>query len=322
MQDIFTNCYNMYDNLESTQKKDFRVRNYTTMIVSFLCQMFKINGLSDLQKNTLLTYVLTNGTCLIDTRNDKIELAAGHYYGVPEYGEILPPTYLATKPHGKTVYRFNDNPATVDGVAVAYINHFLAPCTEIFKFASDLSDCATSLHNNVMFCRIAPIGAVQDDKTKKTYENACEKMLNGELVNSVHVPFNVNSDAPSTLATIDISNGDYANKIQYLSMYHEQLLSRLCKLFGIPYNVFSKSANITTEELGNIDIFSSILPTSMKTCLSESLEKIGFTVEFTDSWKWIDDIKERNQITTDDELKQDDETTYEPTDENKGGETE
>lgn len=288
---IFINYFN---NLNADERYEYIKNNYHSMLINGLCEMFDIDGLANLEKCTIMTIILNNGTCLIDTReeNGKI-IVGGNYYGIPETGKILPPRYLATKIFNDKTYTFDDNPDKIDGVTVAYINPFLMPCTEIDRYSTMLADTDVSLNNNVKFCRIAPIGAVQNDSTKTAYENACDRMLRGELINSVHVPFNINTDTPQTLATIDISKGDYANKIQYLSMYHEQLLSRICKIFGVPYNVFSKNANITSEEIGNIDIFSSILPTNMKKCLQESLNKLGYTVNFSKQWKWIDDIDKR-----------------------------
>ena len=295
--DIQNNIFvNYYDSLNADERYDYIKRNYYSMLVNGLCEMFDIDGLTNLEKCTMMNIILSNGTCLIDCRNENGKIiASGNYYGVPKKGKILPPRYLATKVFDTETYTFDDNPETVENVTVAYINPFLMPCTEIDRYSTMLADTDVSLNNNVKFCRIAPIGAVQNDATKVAYETACDRMLRGELINSVHVPFNINTDAPQTLATMDISNGDYANKIQYLSMYHEQLLSRICKIFGVPYNVFSKNANITSEELGNIDIFSSILPTNMKKCLQESLDKLGFVVNFSKQWKWIDDIDKRTE---------------------------
>lgn len=288
---IFINYFN---NLNADERYEYIKNNYHSMLINGLCEMFDIDELSNLEKCTMMTIMLNNGTCLIDTRNENGKIiAAGNYYGIPEEGKILPPRYLATKVFNDKTYTFDDNPEKIGGVTVAYINPFLMPCSEIDRYSTMLADTDVSLNNNVKFCRIAPIGAVQNDSTKMAYENACDRMLRGELINSVHVPFNINTDAPQTLSTIDISKGDYANKIQYLSMYHEQLLSRICKIFGVPYNVFSKNANITSEEIGNIDIFSSILPTNMKKCLQESLDKLGYTVNFSKQWKWIDDIDKR-----------------------------
>ena len=294
MDNINKNAFcNWYQFLDIPQKYKYAISNYTSFLVSLVSEMFTIPEMTALQTNTLMNIMLTHGTCLIDTRiPDKIMLCDGYYSGVPEYGEILPPLYIATKALNNGTYTFSDNPANVDGVTVAYLNPYMSPLTEIQRFAAILSDIDTSLRNNIMFCRIAPIGVTQDDNSRAAYEQAVEKMIDGELINSVKAQFDFNNNTPASLTTIDISNGDYANKLQYLSMLHEQILSRFCKMVGIPYNVLSKSANITTDELGNIDTFASILPRNMLNCLNESLSKIGFHAEFSPQWEWINNIND------------------------------
>lgn len=282
--------FNYYSGMTTEKKALYRENNYNSMIYTFISAMFKIDGLSEDYKNTLITVLLNNGTALLSRGStpDKWIIAGGNFVGVPEPDELYPHEYLATKAD----FQYDRDITTDENSTVCYLNSYLAPCTEIQRFATMLADTDTSLENNVKFCRIAPVGAIQDDGTRTEFENVLTNILNGELVNTVKANFNFNTNTPATLTTIDLCKSEYAQNLQYLSMFHEQLLSRLCKLFGVPYNVLSKSANITTDELGNIDVFSSILPASMKRCLNEGLKKLGLTAEFTETWKWIDKIEE------------------------------
>ena len=285
--------FNYYDLLDCDGKFNFRKNNYTSMIASFLCRMFRINGLSENYKNKLLLTIYTNGSALLQKTDDpdKWIICDGHYYGIPKVDEIYPRKYLATKVSDTNAFYYDKDVTTDENTTICYVNPFLAPVTEINRFGVMLADCDTSLENNVKFCRIAPIGCVQNDKTKKQYENALDKMLRGELTNSVLTELDFQGTLQN-LTTVDISNGNYSDKLQYLSMYHEQLLSRLCKLFGISYNMISKNANVTNDELDSVDVFASVLPSSMKDCLNECLAKLGLTAEFTEPWKWIDHIYE------------------------------
>lgn len=281
--------FNYYATLSAEQKAVYRENNYNSMIYTFISAMFEIEGLSEDYKNILITTLLNNGTALLKrgTTPDKWIIAGGNFVGVPKADELYPNEYLATKAD----FQYDKDITTDDDATVVYLNSYLAPCTEIQRFATMLADTDTSLENNIKFCRIAPVGAIQDDGTRAEFENVLTNILNGELINTVKANFNFNTNTPATLATIDLCKSEYAQNLQYLSMLHEQLLSRLCKLFGVPYNVLSKSANITTDELGNIDVFSSILPASMKRCLNEGLNKLNLTAEFSNTWKWIDEIE-------------------------------
>lgn len=282
--------FNYYAGLDTEHKCIYRENNYSSMIVTYLCAMFDIDGMTQEYKNALMTNILNNGSALLmrGTTPDKWVIAAGHYVGVPQSDEIYPREYIATR-YDKS-YDIKDITAD-ENATVCYINTFLAPCTEIQRFATMLADTDTSLENNIKFCRIAPVGAIQDDATRAEFEKVLANILNGELINTVKANFNFNTNTPATLTTIDLSKSDFAQNLQYLSMLHEQLLSRLCKAFGVPYNVLSKSANITTDELGNIDVFSSILPATMKKCLNDGLSKLGLKAEFSSTWKWINEIE-------------------------------
>lgn len=278
--------FNLYSTLEYKDRTKFRNKNYLSMLLSFFAEMFEIEGLNEVQSDFLMTELFLKGTCLIEkTPEGKYIFCSGYYYGVPEADELYPDTYQCVKPN----YQFDGKLSEHDNVTVCYLNHFLAPVTEFQWFADMLAETDTSLLNNVKFCRVAPVGVVQDDKTKSAFEKCVENMLDGELVNTVTSYIDLNG-AIANLSTIDISDGKYTDKIQYLSMFHEQLLSRVCKMFGVSYNVLSKSANITTDELGNCDVFASILPMNMKECLNIGLEKIGLHAEFSKQWKWIDTI--------------------------------
>lgn len=284
--------FNFYNSLNSDEKFDFRTNNYTSMIVSFLCRMFTIDGLTESQKNVLLTKIYTNGTCLLKRDGDSFIICEGNFYGVPKVNEIYPRRYIAVKAtDGASAFRYDSDVVEDETATVCYVNNFLAPVTEIQRFAVQLADTDTSMVNNIKYCRIAPIGVVQNDKERKSYETALDKMLKGELVNSVKSDLDLSGNMVN-LTTIDISNGNYSDKLQYLSMYHEQLLSRLCKLFGISYNMISKNANVTNDELDSVDVFASVLPSSMKDILNECLEKLGLKADFTAPWKWIDSIYE------------------------------
>lgn len=277
--------------------------------------MFEIEGLNELQSDYLMTELFTKGTCLIEKTDKGFIFCSGDFVGIPEPHEIHPDRYLCVKPN----YKFDGNISEHDNVTVCYLNHFFAPCTEFQWFADMLAETDTSILNNVLFCRIAPIGVVQDDDTKAAYEKCLSDMVNGEIVNTVKSFIDMNG-ALANINTIDISNANYADKIQYLSMFHEQLLSRVCKMFGVSYNVLSKSANITTDELGNCDVFASILPMNMKQCINIGLNKIGLNAKFSKQWAWIDNIDLKAEINNaSDETRANED---EPSDEEKEGENE
>ena len=165
--DIQNNIFvNYYDSLNADQRYDYIKRNYYSMLVNGLCEMFDIDGLTNLEKCTIMNIILSNGTCLIDCRNENEKIiASGNYYGVPERGKILPPRYLATKVFDTETYTFDDNPETVENVTVAYINPFLMPCTEFISSPLNILSHAVSYATLVASFCTAPIGAIRQNFT-------------------------------------------------------------------------------------------------------------------------------------------------------------
>lgn len=284
--------FNYYDSLNADEKFRYRENNYYSMFLSMLCNMFSIEGLKNSEKNFLMATLYTHGTCLIKKEEDKYILCAGNFADIPKPTEIYPTRYIAVKEG----FQYDNDIMKDENVTVCYINQFLAPCTELIWYCEQFADIDTSLKNNILYSRISPIACVQDDETLTKYEECIERMMKGELINSLLTYINMADGKPSQLTTIDISRAEYAEKIQYLSAYHEQLLSRFFKMFGISYNYISKQANITAKELDNTDDFASMLPSYMKDCLNEGLEKINLKAEFSKTWKWIDNIDKATMI--------------------------
>lgn len=311
-----TPVYNVFNSYPAEIKSNERNKDYIQLIINAGAEMFDISDMShDYSTMLIRTIFLYGSAYLKKTENNRYIICGGQYVGIPSPDQIYPERYLAVK----AGFTFDGIPDENKGETIVYLSPQLDMMTQILRYASQFSEIDTSLFNNLMFARIAPIGVVGNEKTRKAYEDALDKMLVGELNNSILSSISLTTDKPLNLSTIDISNADYAGKIQYLSMYHEQLISRLARLYGINYNFISKQANITNDELHNSDDYSCIMPLMFKKFLNLCLEKIGLHAEFSEPWKWIDHINENrynneNDDSTEDDRNEDDNTD----DETKG----
>lgn len=284
-----TPVYNVFNNYPAAVKCDERNKDYIQLIINAGAEMFDISDMTHEYSTMLIRTIFLYGSAYLKkTENNHYIICGGQYIGIPNPDQIYPSRYLAVK----AGFTFDGIPDESKGETIVYLSPQLDMMTQILRYASQFSEIDTSLFNNLMFARIAPIGVVGNEKTRKAYEDALDKMLVGELNNSILSSISLTTDKPLNLSTIDISNADYAGKIQYLSMYHEQLISRLARLYGINYNFISKQANITNDELHNSDDYSCIMPLMFKKFLNLCLEKIGLHAEFSEPWKWIDHINE------------------------------
>lgn len=312
-----TPVYNTFNDYPAEIKNNVRNQDYIQIIINMGAEMFDISDMTHEYSTMLIRTIFLYGSAYLKkTENGKYIICGGQWVGIPKPDEIYPEKYLAVK----AGFQFEGVPDESKGETVVYLEPQLNMITQILRFASQFSEIDTSLFNNLMFSRVAPIAVVGNQKTKSEYEQSLGKMLAGELNNSILSSISLTTDKPLNLSTIDISNADYAGKIQYLSMYHEQLISRLARLFGINYNFISKQANITNDELHNSDDYSCIMPLMFKKFLNLCLNKIGLSAEFSEPWKWIDRINDDRYNRPDDDSTDDDSVASDDKPQNGGNE--
>lgn len=286
------NYFQYYNLKNAEQKLNYRNLEYIVLITNMLTQMFEIDGMTNEQSSHLIRTILNYGSAYVKKTDNGYIICGGNYVGLPDIDTVYPKHYICTKSYtdengNSQTFRFDGIPNDTDET-VCYLIPQLLPCEQIYRFASQFAEIDTSLVNNIQFARIAPIGVVGNNTVKERFEKILKGMFTGELINTLLTPINPIKERALDVTTIDLSDGNYSEKIQYLSMYHEQMISRLCKLYGISYTYISKQANITNDELHNSDDFCCIYPLMYKSFLNECLNKIGLHAEFTKPWKWID----------------------------------
>lgn len=284
------NRFNCYRELSTETKQFIRTSGYTTIITNMISSMFDIDGMSISEKYLLMSILLTNGLAYVEKSDNKFIIVPVQYSGVPKVNEIYPEHITGVKSvdGGKTL-KIDDNIENLKG-NVLYCFPDRLGIDEIQRFAYQFAEIDTSLVNNIQFSRIAPLVSSPYDNIRKSYAKAVENMMKGELINSISATTNVLNNDTVSVEKIDISDGDYSEKIQYLSMYHTQMISRLANLFGIQYNFISKQANITNDELNSNESFCAIYPLMMKDllteCITEMNKKQGTNVSIKFSRAW------------------------------------
>lgn len=271
--------YNYYNALSEKSKLLVRNNDYLKIIFDFVTEMFTIDGLTLAQKQLLIKTIARNGTALLEKTDDGYIIAPCHYIGIPKPTEIFPSEISATR------YDWTYTGKIKDNQTVVYFTPDRTSLSILNRFVTLLSQVDTSLVNNVLFCRISPIISACTGNSKKMYEDAIDKMMWGEVKNVITDVVNPLTNNTAPLTVTDISKADYAEKIQYLSMLHQDLLSRLCMLFGIDYKHHDKQANLISDEMKNGDDYLKVYPRMMRDCLNESLEKLGLKARFNSVWE-------------------------------------
>lgn len=290
------NRFNCYRELPTETKQFIRTSGYTTIITNMISSMFDIEGMTITEKYLLMSILLNHGLAYVEkSDNGKLIIIPVQYVGVPNANEVYPSHIVGVKATNKGTIKIDGDISDLSGDVVYCFPDRLG-IDEIQRFAYQFAEIDTSLVNNIQFSRIAPLVSSPYANIRKSYEDAVKRMMNGELINSIMSVNSVVEGESKSVDKVDISDGDYSEKIQYLSMYHTQMISRLANLFGIQYNFISKQANITNDELNSNESFCAIYPLMMKDLLEESFRnlnaKIGtnITIKFSRAWAHLNKI--------------------------------
>lgn len=292
------NTFNYYNFLNADAKMYFRNKDYLTIIQDMIASMFDISGMDLQQKYYLIKGIINNGKMFVMKDDDGVIIANCNYMSDNrDPYKIFPDEYIVDKGTYHYQGKLRDNQT------VAYLTPDMLPLSITQRYATMLSDVDTSMVNNIIYCRISPIISAYNDKTKEAYNEVIDNMIRGELKNVILDSLNMQTMQTNPITVSDISKADYATKIQCLSMFHQDLISRLAMLFGVDYKHLDKQANALNAEMTNGDDYIEIYPRILISCLRESLKKLGFTVKFSKSWDWLEneqqigpDEKEEKQI--------------------------
>lgn len=266
--------FNNYRDLSAETKQYIRTNGYNTIITNMISSMFDFTEFTITEKYMLMDILLNHGLAYVEKRDNNFLILPAQYVGLPKESEIFPSHIIATGVYSKTTVTIDDNIDNLSGELFYCFPDRLA-IDEIPRFSYQFAEIDTSLVNNIQFSRIAPLVSSPYENIRKSYEQAVKRMMNGELINSITSINSVVDGESKSVDKVDISDGDYSEKIQYLSMYHTQMISRLANLFGIQYNFISKQANITNDELNSNESFCSIYPLMMKSLLEECLDNFN-----------------------------------------------
>lgn len=287
--------FNNYRELSAETKQYIRTDGYNTIITNMISSMFDFTNFSITEKYLLMDILLNHGLAYVEKRDTKYMILPAQYVGLPETGEIFPKHIIATGVYEKETITIDNSIDNLAGDLFYCFPDRLA-IYEIPRFAYQFAEIDTSLVNNIQFSRIAPLVSSPYDNIRKSYAKAIENMMRGELINSISATTNVLNNDTVSVEKIDISDGDYSEKIQYLSMYHTQMIARLANLFGIQYNFISKQANITNDELNSNESFCGIYPLMMKDLLNECVDNFNkkcndnISFRFSKCWRHLNTI--------------------------------
>lgn len=168
-------------------------------------------------------------------------------------GEMTPFGFLkdarGTAPNGK-VKDFPDWMNNPDCV-VFFNNNTWSPDMNIGRFADYLSNVDISEEMLVLYSRMKPLFVAKDENTKKALDKIIKDLQEGKISTVVTdgMASIVKDSGEKTLDTLTLTDVTAVQWLQYLSSYHNDVLSRFYFINGMDTHQSSKMAQQSVEEV-------------------------------------------------------------------------
>lgn len=322
-----------FSNLKEKRQKAYRIESYDEVFTNTLISMFTYRGDSVPEEileyqSFIDIYSMLEGACAIwkltsdrcpnaqgDTMEGKWIITPVDFAGSPDaYG--FGANALCTVKSG-VVCQFDnwrDNP----DVAIIFNNSNYSPDMNIGRFSDMLAELEVSMKLNVLFARMYPMPVASSAKIQKAVEAAIENMRNGKIATildddtlSKYVADNTTAAANTGIQTVNLTEVEKSQYIQYLAKFRDDLMRWFYSLYGMNSQGSSKMAQQTVDEVNQDNNASMILPHDMLRMRMKSLEnqvnkKFGWDMEVSFSECWMSRLANMDDEfkTTDEQLEE------------------
>lgn len=227
---------------------------------------------------------------------DGLILAAGQPMGrCNDYGVFE--RYTATTWAGNTYEGIID-----EDVVIIPNNSVYAPdWWEIQRYAEMLSQTDISLMANIRYTRQTKFFRVDTEKERTALQKAITDSDKGEPVVTVSSPDNIAADIfdkdKGIYDCFDLTNPKDADKLQYLSRFYDDLMSRFLRDFGVDVSNVNKGSQILSDELHGFSNAAAIPTEDKLKCRINACKKIkdilGYDIDVTLNKLYNYDTKQR-----------------------------
>lgn len=258
--------FDIYNPYVKKDKKVNKLMNYETYQhyvnteTSMLMSMFNYEGLpSSIDVDYMEWCLISFGVVAIVKIDDN-----RYYAGVPT---LLPP--LNDYGWGTTVEMVTANGTVINkrtvGVdcAIIWNNNTKTADFDLYRFANMFTETDIAIKTVVRNCKKAPIPIASNGKLKTAIDvamtNAVEGLSDYTVVNDSSLIDEINGKS-SNIPVMSLTDTKDADRLQYLSKFHDDLLRRLATLYGHDMQTSGKMAQQSVDEIQGYDSYSMIYP--------------------------------------------------------------
>lgn len=290
------------------------------MILSMVMGMFDYSEdmLSYFRKEFLERGFLNYGSAAILKKDGKFY--AGYWSNV-DFDDYGLPTGTADF---FTQYRYIASGEIGKDIVIGWNNDIRTPELIFDKFASYLAECDRSIRTAIMNSRLTNNPVACDENEKKAIDIVLDTVYDGKpktiVQSNLLNKFIQDNGNGNEIRTLKLTDPDYVRNIQYLSNLHDDLLKRICIIYGHSLNGVNKMAQVNSDELKGYETLARVYPLIMfeerKRFINECNRVFGtnWEVHFSDAWKHI--LSENGVEVTEKEANMDETEVYENGSEN------
>lgn len=263
------------------------------MILSMVMGMFDYSEdmLSHFRKEFLERGFLNYGSAAILKKDGKYY--AGYWSNV-EFDDYGLPTGTADF---FTQYRYIASGEIGKDIVIGWNNDIRTPELIFDKFASYLAECDRSIRTAIMNSRLTNNPVACDENEKKAIDIVLDTVYDGKpktiVQSNLLNKFIQDNGNGNEIRTLKLTDPDYVRNIQYLSNLHDDLLKRICIIYGHSLNGVNKMAQVNSDELKGYETLARVYPLIMfderKKFINECNRVFGtnWEVRFSDAWEHI-----------------------------------
>lgn len=263
------------------------------MILSMIMGMFDYSEdmMSHFRKEFLERGFLNYGSAAILKKDNKYY--AGYWSNV-EFDDYGLPTGTADF---FTQYRYIASGVIGKDIVIGWNNDIRTPELIFDKFASYLAECDRSIRTAIMNSRLTNNPVACDENEKKAIDIVLDTVYDGKpktiVQSNLLNKFIQDNGNGNEIRTLKLTDPDYVRNIQYLSNLHDDLLKRICIIYGHSLNGVNKMAQVNSDELKGYETLARVYPLIMfeerKKFINECNRVFGtnWEVRFSDAWKHI-----------------------------------
>lgn len=277
-----------YNFLKQKQKSILRTRSYEQLLNQMLTSMFSYSNYEGILYPRTIETALRMVGYAMTTKNDEGKLVTCpctpaelpndngefiHFIGYTENGK----TFTRTKGEDCVIWQ-NNTTATYDD--------------QINWYSEQLAEVDKSIVNNVRFSRLLPIPLAKTNKMVEQIKDAQKCLEDGTL--KIILDDNLldgELEGVENVKLFNITDVTFSDKLQNLSMFHDDLIRRFFTLYG--HNVTSnpKKAQVSVDEVNSNESFSFIVCLdnyfNRKKAVTEINEmfETNLEIDFSPTWK-------------------------------------